>query len=123
MLPPSDVIERPVPTVDPDTLRAARRFLDLIGMHYSIRDAYLFGSRARGTHRPDSDADIAVVLRGEAGNRGTAVIDMAGLAYEVFLDLDIRIQVTPLWEAEFDRREICSNPTLVQNVRRDGVRL
>ena len=29
----------------------------------------LFGSRARGDHQADSDADVAVVLRGEIGNR------------------------------------------------------
>jgi predicted nucleotidyltransferase len=27
--------------------------------------AIVYGSRARGTHRPDSDADVAVLLRGE----------------------------------------------------------
>jgi predicted nucleotidyltransferase len=30
---------------------------------YPVREAILFGSRARGDHRPDSDADIAVILK------------------------------------------------------------
>ena len=111
------------PLPDAATLRAARRFLALIGERYPVREAYLFGSRARGTHGPDSDADVAVVLRGEKGDRGAAVIDMAGVAFDVLMDLEIYIQATPLWQAEFDDPENCSNPALVRNVRRDGVPL
>jgi predicted nucleotidyltransferase len=29
----------------------------------------LYGSRARGDHRPDSDADVAVILKGARGDR------------------------------------------------------
>ena len=35
----------------------------------SRRRAILYGSRARGDHKPDSDADIAVILKGERGDR------------------------------------------------------
>ena len=55
------------PPVDPATLRAVRRFLDLVGERYPVRDAYLFGSRARGTHHPDSDADVAGMLALQQG--------------------------------------------------------
>lgn len=33
----------------------------------AVRVAYLFGSRARGTARPDSDLDIAVIYADDAG--------------------------------------------------------
>ena len=92
----------PIPTkVDSETLRAAMCFLDAIGARYAVREAYLFGSRARGTHRPDSDADIALILLGETGNRGAAIIDMAGIAFDVMMSSGILI-ATPLWEGEFD---------------------
>ena len=32
-----------------------------------VKVAYLFGSRAAGSERPDSDADVAVLLDGELG--------------------------------------------------------
>ena len=111
------------PPIDGDTLRAARRFLDEIGTRYPVRDAYLFGSRARGTHGPDSDADIAVILRGEAGNRGAAIIDMADIAFDIMMDYDILIEATPLWEDEFDDAESRSTLYLVRNIRKDGIRL
>ncbi len=125
MTPEREATDSPTtrPPVDGDTLRAARRFLDEIGTRYAIRDAYLFGSRARGTHEPDSDADVAVILRGEAGNRGAAIIDMAGVSVDVMMDHDILIQAMPLWEDEFDRPEMCSNPALIRNILRDGRRL
>ncbi|TAL96437.1 MAG: hypothetical protein EPN69_04290 [Rhodanobacter sp.] len=49
--------------IDHDTQRAVRRFLGLIAVDYSTAGAILCGSRARGTHHPDSDADVAVLLR------------------------------------------------------------
>lgn len=110
-------------SIDDATLRAARRFLEVIGTRYTVRDAFLFGSRARGTHDRDSDADVAVVLRGAKGDRGAAIIDMAGVAFDVLMVSDIHIQAVPLWEGEFDAPETCSNPALVRNVRRDGIRL
>ncbi len=48
--------------LDGDTEAAVRRFLGLIADRYDTAGAIVFGSRARGTHRPDSDADVAVLL-------------------------------------------------------------
>ena len=117
-----DAIPSP-PPVDAATRRGARRFLALVGERYPVREAYLFGSRARGTHRPDSDADVAVVLCGETGNRGAAVIDMAGIAFDVMMDMDVLVEATPLWEAEFDDAESGLTRYLVRNIRRDGIPL
>ena len=111
------------PPVDDMTLRAARRFLALVGERYPVREAYLFGSRARGTHRPDSDADVAVVLRGEKDDRGAAVLDMADVAFDVMMDLDVLVEATPLWEGEFDDAESGLTRYLVRDIRRDGIRL
>ena len=53
----------PAPRIDADTERAARVFLKRIEDKYPYSDAILYGSRARGDHKADSDADIAVVLK------------------------------------------------------------
>lgn len=51
----------------------------------------LFGSRARGDHRPDSDADVAVFLDGVA-NPVAEQMDLADDAYAVFLDTGVLVQ-------------------------------
>ena len=58
-----------------------------------------------------------------AVNRGAAIIDMAGIAFDVMMDFGILIEATPLWESEFDEPEGCSSLYLVRNIRRDGIRL
>ena len=75
---------RPGAALDDDTRRAARAFLRRLDRRYAVRDAFLFGSRARGAHMVDSDADIAVVLNGARGDRIAAALDMAGIAFDVF---------------------------------------
>lgn len=51
--------------IDHETEEAVRRFLVLIAGRYDVAGTIVFGNRARGTHRPDSDADVAVLLNGE----------------------------------------------------------
>lgn len=74
------------PSLDSETARATQSFLRLLIGRYPVREAVLFGSRARRTHRPDSDADIAVVLDGVHGNRTAAALDMAGIAFNVMMN-------------------------------------
>ena len=50
--------------LDSDTEAAARRFLGRISGQYPVAGAIVYGSRARGTHQPESDADLAVLLDG-----------------------------------------------------------
>ncbi|WP_295439095.1 nucleotidyltransferase domain-containing protein [uncultured Thiodictyon sp.] len=53
--------------MDTETERTARLFLKLVSNHYDLAGALLFGSRARHDGDSDSDADIAVLLRGVPG--------------------------------------------------------
>jgi len=48
--------------LDPDTENAVRDFLARIPADIHLDRAILFGSRARGEHRPGSDADVALIL-------------------------------------------------------------
>lgn len=109
--------------IDSDTEGAVRRFLALIESRYDMAGAIVYGSRARGTHRPDSDADVAVLLRGEHQNLRTAVQDMADVAFDVLLETGILVSPLPIWLDEWERPENHSNPSLLQNISREGVRL
>lgn len=112
-----------VSTVDAATAHAAKSFLGRVAAMYPVDYAILFGSRARQNHQPDSDADIAVVLHGLHGERTAAAIGMAGIAFDVLLDTGILVQALPLWQDDMDHPEQFSNPALIDNIRREGVRL
>lgn len=109
--------------IDPQTAHAARVFLERIAKRFPVDHAILYGSRARHAHRPDSDADIAVVIRGKAGDRPAAAIAMAGIAFDVLLDTGILVQALPLWNEELAHPAQFSNPALIDNIRREGIRL
>ncbi|MBK5966864.1 hypothetical protein CCR95_23020 [Thiocystis minor] len=57
----------PTQIADAKTRRSRRLFLAQVSARYPVRDTYLFGSRARGDFRADSDADLAILLRGHPG--------------------------------------------------------
>lgn len=110
-------------TIDPATERAVRLFLRRITSQYDLVEAILFGSRARQTHRPDSDADMAVVLRGKHARFLPTKLALADVAFDVLLETGIRIQPFPLWEDEWQHPETYPNPELLTNIDREGIRL
>lgn len=109
--------------IDRDTEQAVRRFLALIADRYDTAGAIVYGSRARGSHKPDSDADVAVLLRGEHQRFLTAKLDMADVAFDVLLETGILISPLPIWLDEWEFPERYSNPDLLRNIDREGVRL
>lgn len=109
--------------IDGETLHAVRIFIAAVADRYDLIGAILFGSRARSAHRPDSDADVAVLLHGRPGKFVTTKLDMADIAYDVLLDTGIRIQPLPIWEEEWGHPEAYSNPHLLHNIEREGIRL
>jgi predicted nucleotidyltransferase len=112
-----------VADIDQDTERAARAFISKVAGQYDYAGAILFGSRARHTNRTDSDADIAVLLHGSTGRFVDVKLAMDDLAYDVLLDTGIRIQPLPIWEDEWEHPEAYSNPLLLKNIEREGIRL
>src|SRR3546814_698539 len=111
------------PSLDPATERVARSFLAVVKRQYDVADAFVFGSRARGDATPESDTDVAVLLRGPPGRRMNEAMIMADIAYELMLETGIRIEALPLWESEWEHPETFNNPALIENIRREGFRL
>jgi predicted nucleotidyltransferase len=113
----------PKPALDADTERAARAFLRRLEGRYPVREAILYGSRARRTHNSESDADIAVILSAEHGDRSAAVKDMAAIAFHVMMETGVMVEALPLWPDELAQPETFKNPALIDNILRDGIRL
>jgi len=89
----------------------------------SVIATLLFGSRARGEQRPDSDADVALLLDGEHVSRVDVALHLADIAFDVMLETGILIEAIPLWEDEWAHPERFSNPALIEQIRREGVYL
>jgi predicted nucleotidyltransferase len=103
--------------------RVASVFLGKLSDTYEVAQAIIFGSRARGDHRPDSDLDLAIVLNGQRGDFIDTKLDMAGIAFDVLLETGILVQPFPLWDGDLAHPERFTNPTLIQNIAKNGMRL
>lgn len=109
--------------VEEVTQKAILAFLVRISARYPGSRAILFGSRARGDFRSDSDADIAVLLEGKPQDFLDTKLSMADDAYDVLLETGVRIQPLPVWKEEWQQPESYSNPCLLHNIEREGVLL
>jgi len=110
--------------LDDEAVRAALRRLDAaLRRRYGDRYArlILFGSRARGDHSPDSDADVAVVFRGQLEDRWTTKVEIIAETYQLLLDTGLYVSPWPLSEADLADPDRARNPALVRNVLADGV--
>jgi predicted nucleotidyltransferase len=82
-----------------------------------LERAVLFGSRARGDFRPDSDYDIAVFIR-EPDRWFDEVVRLAGLGTGILMDTGAVISAKPF------RAGAYSEPSpLMQEIQREGVDL
>ena len=81
----------------------------------------LFGSRARGDNDPESDADVAVILRGRIADRWSVKRLIIQDTYPILLETGLYIQAWPLEKGELDDPDKSSNPALLRNVVRDGI--
>lgn len=114
---------KPGHAIDPATEAAVKRFIALISGRYDLAGTIVYGSRARGTHQDDSDADVAVLLRGAHQKLLATTLDMADAAFDVLMDTGINIAPLPLWLDEWEHPDRHANPALLENIAREGVML
>ena len=106
--------------LDPNTESAVRAFLARLPVDLRLEYAILYGSRARGEDRPDSDADLALILaEGEAD--WDLVGDLAELASDVYIERGILVQPVPISLRHWLNPERFPRPGFLRNVARDGI--
>jgi predicted nucleotidyltransferase len=103
--------------------RVASVFLGRLTGVFDVAQTIMFGSRARGDHRPDSDLDLAVVLKGPRGDFIDTKLDMAGIAFDVMMETGILVQPFPMWDGDLAHPERFTNPALIKQIVKDGIRL
>lgn len=82
----------------------------------------LYGSRARGDHRDESDADLALVLKGhEFGSALRILEDLDEKTYLVEAKYGFMVSPTIIWAALLDTPALSSNPAFYRNILAEGI--
>lgn len=110
------------PPTEEDVVRALRRFAAEVRRRHGerLRGVYLFGSRARGDHKPDSDADVAVVLDADGLDLRQEKWSLVDLAFEPGFDSGLHISPRPFAHSEWASADEVSVRPLVRNARREA---
>jgi len=82
-----------------------------------IERVVLFGSRARGEARADSDYDVAVFLK-DLGGFGKEAGTIAEIEADILIETGVVINALPLQAGSYRERT-----ALMQELRRDGLDL
>jgi predicted nucleotidyltransferase len=101
----------------PPALRNVRPSLEA-AFGRRLRSVVLYGSRARGDHRPDSDIDILVVLDGPIALERDVPATVDAL-YPIQLEVGVPLHASPV---DADAYE-ASEQDFYRRVRREGVAL
>ena len=110
------------PPDDATVTKALQDFAAAVRRHYGdrLRGLYLFGSRARGDHTPESDADVAVVLADDGWTYWSEKMRLSELSYEPLVETGADIQGWPVRQSEWNTPHLHRNPQLVAAMRSEG---
>ena len=88
--------------IDRDILNVIEEFLAKLAKRVRLREAYLFGSTARGERLPESDVDIVVVAD---DFEGMPLSERIRIAYRLWPLADYSADIIPLGPGEFERKK------------------
>lgn len=101
-----------------EVIKIADDFLELIRKKHDVRQAYLFGSFAKGIAKDYSDVDIAIVLGTLASSEESPFDE----DFEIFHEAqkyNSLLEVVCFVQDEFDQ----DGTTLVKKIKKEGMRL
>lgn len=98
---------------------AVPRIAEILRAHFGARltKLVLYGSRARGDARPDSDYDLAAFLEGDA-NWAAEWDALVPVVWRIFDEVGVDVEVHAFPERDWSRRT-----PYMWHVREDGVEL
>jgi predicted nucleotidyltransferase len=82
-----------------------------------LEGVVLFGSRARGDHRPDSDYDVAVFIK-DPGTLTEELDELASVTTAILLDTGAVISAKPFYAGSYRERTV-----FMHDLRKDGLDL
>lgn len=98
----------------PKLIEILRRYFEQEALHYKIEAAFLYGSRAKGFSRPDSDVDLAVLFEDEEVSEEKIFSRLNAMAMGLMQILSCEVNLIPVYK-DFRR------PLLYYNVIVNGV--
>jgi predicted nucleotidyltransferase len=109
----------------PTERKALEDYVAAVRKHYGPRlvEILVFGSRARGDARPDSDMDVAVILEDGKWKFWNEKWLLAGLAYDVLLEHDLFVQPWPVARSAWEAPRGGQRKRLIEEIRKDGQRV
>ena len=104
---------------------ALSMFVQRLSEVEDVEAVLLFGSRARGDAKTESDIDVAVILKGNSAESDYwATRDkLVDVAYEVMMQTNEYISPVPIWSNQWTNPEEHTNPDLIGNIKNDGVKV
>lgn len=109
--------------IDARTRRSVDLFLESVRTRYPVVEAWLYGSRARGDARDDSDVDLALVIDDDMRSVSDVAADMGNESFDVLTVTGQYVSPLPIRLVHWRDPALHSNPFLLANIRREGVAL
>jgi predicted nucleotidyltransferase len=95
-----------------EILEIAKKYFSFLKKeNFQISQAYLFGSYAKGTNKPESDIDIAFIF-----NELKDVIEMQIQLMKLRRNFDLRIEPHP-----FEKRDLEDENPFLQEILQTGI--
>jgi len=110
------------PPDDATVTRAVRDYARAVRQAFGerVKGIYLFGSRARGDHMPESDADIAVVLEDGGWDYWSEKSRLTDMTYDLLIETGTDVQAWPVKDSEWVDPALHRNPALVRSMQEDA---
>lgn len=106
-----------------DIWAICRKLPDLF-VNYDVVAVVLFGSRARGDHKIDSDIDIAVIMRGCSPWSDYAITltrQFSNITYPIELDTGLALHAMAVPIEYMCEPHLSKNPDFYENIKREGL--
>lgn len=105
-----------------DERQALGALVGAVRVHYGKRlhDVLVFGSRARGEGRSDSDVDVAVVLRDGNWDYWDEKLHLVDLSWKALWDAELIVEPWLVTKAVWDDPDLHRNPHFVRDVIKDA---
>jgi predicted nucleotidyltransferase len=102
--------------------KALDEFVLAVRQRYGARlhDVLVFGSRARGDNRDDSDVDVAVIFEDADWSYWTRKFELLDMSWEAFSELDLDIVPWPVSRESWEHPERHRSPRFVKVARQDA---
>lgn len=101
-----------------EVIKIAKGFLELVRQKHDVRQAYIFGSFARGVAKEYSDIDLAIIL----GSLYSDEYSPFDEDFEIFHEAqkyNSLLEVICFIQDEFDQ----NGSTLIKQIKKQGIRL